>query len=52
MQNRPIFNLELQRQHMTREITYQRGEEQRTAVVERTGDAFSVRVGATMLMTT
>ena len=30
---------------MAREVTYQIGEEQRTAVVERTGDAFTVRVG-------
>ena len=30
---------------MAREVTYQIGEEQRTAVVERAGDAFTVRVG-------
>jgi biotin carboxyl carrier protein len=30
---------------MTHEVTYQSGEEQRTAVVERRGNAFTVRVG-------
>ena len=30
---------------MSQEITYQSGAEQRTAVVERTGDGFTVRVG-------
>ena len=30
---------------MTQEVTYQSGAKQRTAVVERRGDAFTVRVG-------
>lgn len=35
---------------MTREITYQLGEEQRTAVVTQAGDLFTVRVGDATFM--